>query len=45
MAMFLYFRMRYTNKQKDKLHGPVNDTEQIDITDLGEKHPAFRYLL
>lgn len=45
LAAGLYFRMRYLNKQKDALHGPVARDQQIDITDLGESHPSFRYLL
>lgn len=45
MALGLYLRMRIINKKRDALHGPVKDSEQIDVTDLGEKHPSFRYLL
>ncbi|KAK5169343.1 uncharacterized protein LTR77_005318 [Saxophila tyrrhenica] len=45
LAAGLYFRMRYLNKQKDALHGTATDNEQLDVTDLGESHPGFRYLL
>lgn len=45
MATALYLRMRYLNKQKDALYGRPEDNQQIDITDMGESHPGFRYLL
>jgi hypothetical protein len=44
-AFALRWRLSYINQQKDALHGPADDTEQIDVTDLGEKHPSFRYFL
>lgn len=45
LAAGLYFRMRHLNKEKDRMHGPASDHEQLDVTDLGESHPNFRYLL
>lgn len=45
MSLGLWFRMRQINKRRDELHGTTNENEQIDVTDLGESHPAFRYLL
>jgi hypothetical protein len=44
-AFALRWRLSYINKQKDTLHGPADENEQIDVTDLGEKHPSFRYFL
>jgi hypothetical protein len=45
LAGALHFRMRQSNKKKDELYGPAASHEQLDITDLGEGHPSFRYLL
>lgn len=45
LAAGLYFRMRLSNKRKDAEHGAAADEEQLDVTDLGESHPGFRYLL
>ncbi|KAK4550032.1 hypothetical protein LTR36_002999 [Oleoguttula mirabilis] len=45
LAFSLHWRLRYINKQKDRLHGPADPCEQIDVTDLGENHPSFRYLV
>ena len=45
LAACLYFRMHHLNKQKDALHGRADDDQQLDVTDLGENHPSFRYLL
>lgn len=45
MAAALYLRMRYLNKQKDVMHGRPEEGQQLDVTDLGEGHPMFRYLL
>lgn len=45
LSLALHFRLRYINSTRDKIHGPVDEHQQIDITDLGESHPSFRYLL
>lgn len=45
MSLGLYLRMRAINRRKDAEYGPVKDSEQLDVTKLGESHPAFRYLL
>ena len=45
LSLGLWFRMRQVNKRKDQAYGTINESEQLDITELGEKHPAFRYLL
>lgn len=45
MALLLRFRLAAINKKKDTLYGPVSEDDQLDVTDLGDKHPQFRYLL
>ncbi|KAK5135774.1 hypothetical protein LTR08_004600 [Meristemomyces frigidus] len=45
LAFALHWRLRHINNQKDRAYGPADESEQIDITDLGEKHPSFRYLV
>ena len=43
--MAMYFRLRHLNNEKDRLYGPAGTEDQLDVTDLGDKHPAFRYVL
>ncbi|EMD00513.1 hypothetical protein BAUCODRAFT_172188 [Baudoinia panamericana UAMH 10762] len=45
LAAALFIRLRTSNAHKDRLHGRPQANEQLDITDLGEAHPSFRYFL
>lgn len=45
MALGLWLRLRRINLERDRAYGTIKDTDQIDVTDLGESHPSFRYLL
>jgi len=45
LSLALYLRLRAVNRKKDAQYGQVQDDEQFDVTDLGDTHPAFRYLL
>ncbi|KIX05971.1 uncharacterized protein Z518_03945 [Rhinocladiella mackenziei CBS 650.93] len=44
-SLGLYFRLRHINRQRDEMYGSVEDDQQLDVTTLGDSHPAFRYLL
>lgn len=45
LSLGMYFRLRHINRTKDEKYGPVSDDQQLDVTTLGDSHPAFRYLL
>ena len=47
-SLALHFRLASVNKAKDRMYGKVvegEEEEQMDVTDLGDNHPRFRYLL
>ena len=43
-SLSLYFRLRHINKKKGEMYGSVADDQQLDVTTLGDSHPAFRFL-
>ncbi|KAJ9602634.1 hypothetical protein H2200_012827 [Cladophialophora chaetospira] len=45
LSLGLVFTLHAENKKKDRLHGPVDESMQFDISEEGDKHPMFRYLL
>jgi hypothetical protein len=45
MALGLRWRLSRANKAKDVQYGAPAEDEQMDVTDLGDAHPHFRYLL
>lgn len=46
LAQILSISMRLQNKSRDKAHGKVNpDDLPDDVTDLGDAHPSFRFIL
>ena len=45
LSLGLVFTLHAENKKKDRLHGEVDESMQFDISDEGDKHPMFRYLL
>ncbi|CZR58203.1 probable permease of the major facilitator superfamily [Phialocephala subalpina] len=44
LALGLHFMLERENKRRDALHGPIDSEEQIDVSNLGDAHPKFRYL-
>ncbi|KAK4945162.1 hypothetical protein LTR10_015588 [Elasticomyces elasticus] len=45
LSLGLVVALHAENKKKDRLHGPVDESVQYDISAQGDKHPMFRYLL
>ncbi|KAF2176145.1 MFS general substrate transporter [Zopfia rhizophila CBS 207.26] len=44
LSLGLHFKLQYENRKRDREFGPVEDHEQLDVTQLGDMHPKFRYL-
>lgn len=46
LAQILSFSMRLQNRKRDNDHGKVDiDAIPDDVTDLGDAHPSYRYIL
>ena len=48
LSLALHFRLASINRAKDQMYGKIvegEEKEQMDVTDLGDNHPRFRYLL
>jgi len=43
LSLTLHFLLACENRRRDRENGPVEDHEQIDVTQLGDSHPKFRY--
>lgn len=43
LSLTLHFLLARENRRRDRENGPVEDHEQIDVTQLGDSHPKFRY--
>ncbi|KAH7124321.1 major facilitator superfamily domain-containing protein [Dactylonectria macrodidyma] len=44
LSLGLHFKLQHENRKRDREFGPVEDGEQLDVTQMGNKHPKFRYL-
>ncbi|KAJ3547216.1 hypothetical protein NM208_g1619 [Fusarium decemcellulare] len=44
LSLGLHFKLDFENRKRDREFGPVEDHEQLDVTQRGDKHPKFRYL-
>jgi len=44
LSLGLYFALRASNSKKDEKYGKITEDVDIDVTDLGDSHPQFRYL-
>ncbi|KAL3456263.1 major facilitator superfamily domain-containing protein [Aspergillus heterothallicus] len=44
-ALAIYFRLRHINKKRDAEFGPVSVDAQVDVTEQGDNHPSYRYVL
>ena len=44
LALGLHFKLSAENKKRDRIHGPVDPEEHIDVSALGDQNPKFRYL-
>ena len=48
LSLGMHFKLASINRTKDAMYGKVvegEEEEQMDVTDLGDNHPKFRYLL
>lgn len=45
LALGLRISLALENKRRDRIHGPVDENERVDVTEGGDSHPKFRYLL
>ncbi|KAL2070139.1 hypothetical protein VTL71DRAFT_14819 [Oculimacula yallundae] len=43
LSLGLHFKLVHENKRRDRENGPIDPTEQLDLTLLSDKHPSFRY--
>lgn len=44
LALGLHFKLSMENKTRDRIYGPVDPEERIDVSMLGDQNPKFRYL-
>ncbi|KAH9206553.1 major facilitator superfamily domain-containing protein [Leptodontidium sp. 2 PMI_412] len=44
LALGLHFKLSMENKKRDRIYGPVDPEERIDVSMLGDQNPKFRYL-
>lgn len=45
VALGLRISLALENKRRDRVHGLVDENERVDVTDGGDSHPNFRYML
>lgn len=43
LSLGLHFKLAHENKKRDAATGPIDSTEALDLTQLSDKHPNFRY--
>jgi hypothetical protein len=43
LALFMSFEMRAENRRRDKKYGIPNPDQIYDFSEVGEKHPFWRY--
>lgn len=43
LSLGLHFKLAHENKKRDAATGPIDPTEALDLTQLSDKHPNFRY--
>ncbi|OBT62152.1 hypothetical protein VE03_08325 [Pseudogymnoascus sp. 23342-1-I1] len=43
LSLGLHFKLAHENKKRDATTGPIDPTEVLDVTQLRDKHPNFRY--
>ncbi|KFY20687.1 hypothetical protein V491_03516 [Pseudogymnoascus sp. VKM F-3775] len=43
LSLGLHFKLAHENKKRDAATGPIDPTEVLDLTQLSDKHPNFRY--
>ncbi|KAF4629374.1 hypothetical protein G7Y89_g8770 [Cudoniella acicularis] len=44
LSLGLHFKLDMENKRRDRVFGPVDSEENIDVSNLGDQNPKFRYL-
>ncbi|KAJ6118492.1 hypothetical protein N7471_013112 [Penicillium samsonianum] len=44
LAMGLSVKLTLENRRRDRVYGVVGVDERVDVTDVGDNHPNFRYL-
>ncbi|KAH8588835.1 major facilitator superfamily domain-containing protein [Bisporella sp. PMI_857] len=44
LALGLHFKLERENKKRDADTGPIDASEALDLTELSDKHPKFRYI-
>lgn len=44
LAMGLHFALVRENRRRDREYGHSDQTEAVDVTELGDKHNSFRYI-
>lgn len=42
--MGLHFALVRENRRRDREYGHSDQTEAVDVTELGDKHNSFRYI-
>lgn len=43
LAIGLHISLALENRRRDREYGPVDDQEQVDVTEGGDNNPKFRY--
>jgi len=43
-SLLLHFLLEKENKRRDREFGKPSEHEFLDVSDLGDNHPKFRYL-